>query len=34
MEKSYSFISKFKKHANSSVMLITCTILAPIIIHA
>ena len=28
MEKSYSFISKFKKHANSSVMLITCTILA------
>lgn len=28
MDKSYSFISKFKKHANSSVMLITCTILA------
>ena len=28
MEKSYSFISKFRKHANSSVMLITCTILA------
>ena len=28
MEKSYSFISKFRKHANSSVMLVTCTILA------
>ena len=31
MEKSYSFKSKFKKHVNSSVVLVACTIIALIL---